>query len=373
MRILHFYKTYWPETFGGVERTINALAVATSSKHVSHSVLTLSDNPASSPQTFNQQTIHQVKRHFSIASTDFSLTGLRPLKRLCEEADIVQLHYPWPYMDLMYFAARINKPTIVTYHADAMASSLLETVYAPLKRQFLRKVTRIVPTSPNYLDSSADLQPFRNKTQVIPLGLEPESYPEPDPAKITSWAARIKGLFFLFVGVLRHYKGLHVLLRAAKKTNAKIVIAGSGFCEDELRQMKEQLGLDNVLFIGQLEEADKIALLRLCTGFVFPSNKRSEAFGLSLAEAAMMGKPLISCEIGTGTSFVNLDGVTGLVVPPDNPDALSKAMNRLVEDAELSQSMGMAAKQRFDSELNAKRMGARYLELYEKVLREKTN
>ena len=69
---------------------------------------------------------------------------------------------------------------------------------------------------------------------------------------------------------------------------------------------------------------DKIALLTLCHALTFPSHLRSEAFGISLLEAAMFGKAMISTEIGTGTSYVNVDGETGLVVPASDPGALQR-------------------------------------------------
>ena len=74
--------------------------------------------------------------------------------------------------------------------------------------------------------------------------------------------------------------------------------------------------------MGYLLEDDKVALINLCYAVVFPSHLRSEAFGISLLEGAMYGKPLISSEIGTGTSHINIDGETGLVVPPNDPVAL---------------------------------------------------
>src|SRR3546814_5268510 len=82
--------------------------------------------------------------------------------------------------------------------------------------------------------------------------------------------------------------------------------------EAELKQQARRLGLANVSFLGALPESDKVALYKLCHAFVFPSHIRSEAFGVALVEAAMHGKPMISCEIGPGTTFINLDKVTGI-------------------------------------------------------------
>ena len=79
-------------------------------------------------------------------------------------------------------------------------------------------------------------------------------------------------------------------------------------------------------FLGAIPDEDKVALLTLCYGVVFPSHLRAEAFGVSLLEGAMFGKPMISSEIGTGTSHVNVGGVTGLVVPPGDSAALRAAL-----------------------------------------------
>jgi rhamnosyl/mannosyltransferase len=76
--------------------------------------------------------------------------------------------------------------------------------------------------------------------------------------------------------------------------------------------------------------------LQACAGLVLPSEARSEAFGVVLLEAAAHARPQISTEIGTGTSWVNLDGQTGFVVPPRNPRALAAAIDQLCSDKELS-------------------------------------
>jgi rhamnosyl/mannosyltransferase len=81
--------------------------------------------------------------------------------------------------------------------------------------------------------------------------------------------------------------------------------------------------------LGFLPDEDKVALLELCYSVIFPSHLRSEAFGISLLEGAMYGMPLISSEIGTGTTYINIDGETGIVVPPSEPDALRQALDFL--------------------------------------------
>ena len=111
--------------------------------------------------------------------------------------------------------------------------------------------------------------------------------------------------FFLFVGSMRYYKGLHIALEAIVGTEIQIGIAGVNGIEKDLKAQAAALQLKNIHFFGFVNDEDKVALLNLCHGFIFPSHLRSEAFGISLLEAAVSGKPMISSEIGTGTSFVN--------------------------------------------------------------------
>jgi rhamnosyl/mannosyltransferase len=168
--------------------------------------------------------------------------------------------------------------------------------------------------------------------------------------------------------VLRYYKGLHILLQAAKDTDYPIVIVGAGPTEGELKAQAAQMGLTNVHFLGYVVEAEKAALLAASYCVVFPSHLRSEAFGVSLLEGAMFGKPMISSEIGTGTTFVNIAGDTGLVVPPSDPGALRQAMRQLWDNPNHAAAMGKKAFARYLSHFTADRMCQSYADLYQRLL-----
>ena len=81
----------------------------------------------------------------------------------------------------------------------------------------------------------------------------------------------------------------------------------------------------------------------------------------------MFGKPLISCEIGTGTTYVNADGETGIVVPPANAKALREAMLQLDEDDMLADRLGKAARARYERFFTGSLMGECYAQLYKKL------
>lgn len=102
--------------------------------------------------------------------------------------------------------------------------------------------------------------------------------------------------------------------------------------------------------------------------FAFPSHLRSEAFGMVLLEAAMYSKPLVTCEIGSGMSYVNVDGLTGIVIPPESPEALSSAINRLLADPNLAAEMGRAARLRYEALFSGEALGRSYVALYRSLL-----
>lgn len=370
MRVLHFFKTYYPDSFGGIEQVIRQMCVGSTRLGVENAVLTLTREKHNLRMDFEGHAIHRVRLDFEIASTGFSWAAIAKLREMAAEFDVVHYHFPWPFMDLAHFFARVNKPTVLTYHSDIVRQKNLLRVYQPLKHRFLSSVDRVVATSPNYMASSAVLSKYSDKTEIITYGLDKNIYPQPSEQLLQDWRKRVGERFFLFVGVLRYYKGLHILLDAVAGTNLPVVIVGAGPIEQELKQHAQRLGLHNVIFLGALPELDKVALLQLCFALAFPSHLRSEAFGISLLEGAMYGKPMISSEIGTGTSYINHHQETGLVVPPSDPDALRVAMQTLWENPQMAAQMGAKAEQRYWDLFTADKMAERYVSLYRQLITE---
>jgi rhamnosyl/mannosyltransferase len=202
--------------------------------------------------------------------------------------------------------------------------------------------------------------------------LNKAGYPQPDAQRMNRWRQQLGDKFFLFVGVMRYYKGLHILLDALKDVDYPVVIVGAGPLELELHAQAQALGLRNIHFLGRLGDEDKVALLQLSYAIVFPSHLRSEAFGISLLEGAMYGKPMISSEIGTGTSYINIHNETGLVVPPSNPQAFREAMRTLWDDPVRAAAMGVKAEARYRQLFTADDMGRKWTELYQELLEEKS-
>ena len=367
MRVLHFYKTSFPDSMGGVEQVINQIARGANKLGVKTDVLSLT--PKRVPRTIEVDgyLAHRARLDMQIASTSFSMSAFLRFAQLAKKADVIHYHFPWPFMDVVHFATMVKKPTVVTYHSDIIRQKHLLKIYRPLQWKFLGDMSRIVATSPNYLATSDVLAKYKHKVSVIPIGLDKANYPVPSPDKLTYWRERLGPKFFLFVGVIRYYKGLHILMEAAQGIDYPIVIVGAGPIEEELKTQAAQLGLRNIHFLGFLPDADKVALLMLCYCVLFPSHLRSEAFGISLLEGAMYGKPMISSEIGTGTTFINIGDETGLVVPPSDPVAMRQTMRYLWEHPEQAADMGRRAEARYWEHFTADQMVGEYVKLYREL------
>jgi rhamnosyl/mannosyltransferase len=370
MNVLHLYRTYFPDSQGGLVEVIRQICLGTGEKGVNSRVFTLSDEPFPRRLPRPEADVVRVPKTFEIASCGVALRGLRSFAEEVEWADIVHYHYPWPFSDLLYGLAGWKKPSLLTYHSDVVRQKFLLSMYKPLMNRYLDAMDMIVATSPNYFATSPVLGRYAEKVEVIPIGLNEPSYPDVNmrDQELQHTTERYGSNFFLFVGVLRYYKGLHILLDAIKDAPYQVVIAGSGPVEAELRKQANRLGLNNVIFAGFVSDREKMLLFHLCTAVVFPSYLRAEAFDVTLLEGAMSARPLISAEIGSGTTHVNIHNKTGLVVPPDNSRALRTAMDKLHNNPETAGEMGVSARQRYENLFTGSVMGERYAEAYDRVL-----
>ena len=367
MRVLHVYRTYFPDTQGGLEEAIRQICASTKVHGVENRVFMLSRNPQPAIINRPEAQVHRFPLTIEIASCGFSARCLRGFKGLVAWADVIHYHFPWPFADLLHFICHVKKPSILTYQSDIIRQQGLLRCYRPLMGRFLSSVNRIVATSPNYASSSQVLLTFSEKVEIIPIGLNRSIYPVVDSSLISDVRNQFGSDFFLFVGVLRYYKGLHILLQAVQNADFKVVIAGTGPIESALKAQAESLDLNNVYFTGFVSDEIKVALFNLSLAVVLPSYLRSEAFGIVLLEGAMFKKPLISAEIGSGMSYINVHGMTGLTVAPNDVNSLRAAMKQLYQDQKLAEQMGQQAYQRYCQLFTGSRMGALYNDLYSDI------
>lgn len=367
LRVLHVYRTYFPDPPGGVPEAIRQICLATRPHGIESTVFCLSPIPQPARIERNEGVVWRARSWAAPASCDLGgLAAIRQFTRLQSAHDVVHYHFPWPYADILHLAAHHPlRPGVMTYHSDIIRQALLGAAYAPLMSYMLSRMDTIVATSPNYARTSRILSnpAWASKVVTIPLGMADRAgaqprRPVPSPRRP----------YFLFVGALRYYKGLPTLLKAASMVDADIVIAGKEPPGSTLREQARQAGLENVTFAGMVSDDEKDRLLEGCQAFVLPSDQRSEAFGMVLCEAAMFSRPMITCEIGTGTTFVNVHGETGLVVPPGNPGALAEAMNTLLHDRDAAAVYGRQARERYEALFSGAALGKAHADLYRRLV-----
>ena len=366
MRVLHFYKTYLPHTRGGAQQVIYEICEGTKRYGIDCEVLATTAQE-SDTRIVGRHRAHFQQRAVKLASTDLSMSAVGRFRELAAHADVVHYHFPWPMMDVAHFLVLHGKPSVVTYHSDIVRQRFLYSFYQPIMHRFLASADAIVATSPAYVRTSPVLRRYRDKVRVIPIGIDDASLRNGAPSLVQHWRAKVGSGFFLFIGVARYYKRLDVLIEAARGTGMPVVIAGADNDDRPAPQSRGEVRSENIIYAGAISDADKAALLHLCHAVVLPSSLRSEAFGIVLLEGAMLSKPLICCELGTGTTYVNVDGLTGFAVPPGDALALRCAMRRLHDNPDLARQLGHNARKRYLDLFTADRMARKYAGIYEDV------
>ncbi len=371
MRVLHIYKDYAP-VMGGIENHIAELAKAQRAQGIDARVLVTNTGPQTVESTIDGVPVVKTGRQLNISSAPISLAFYAALQRMEQGIDITHAHLPYPPGELGHMLLGRSRGLVLSYHSDIVRQKMLGTIYSPFLRILLRQSDRISVSNPTYVQTSPFLARVAEKCRVIPYGIDLSTFsasPARRQAAAEIRAAHAPKPLLLFVGRLRHYKGLNVLIDAMRAVDAHLLVVGAGMMEAEWRSQATALGLDQrITFLGDLTDDEKLTLLYAADLFVLPSTNRAEAFGIVLIEAMACGLPLISTELGTGTSFVNQHEETGLVVPPNDPGALAAAINRLLADPTLRQRMSQAALARAQGEFNVTPMAARMYDLYQDVL-----
>ncbi len=175
------------------------------------------------------------------------------------------------------------------------------------------------------------------------------------------------------IGTITHmeeHKGVLYLIQTASyllksRKDLIFLLVGDGAQEKELRKLSANLNIEkNVLFTG--ERSDIPEILSLIDIFILPSLR--EGLGLSILEAMASGRPVIATNVG-GIPEVVTDGVSGILVPPKNPEALQDAMVELLDDKEKQETMGFNGKRIYSERFNFRTMVDKIEELYDLLIK----
>lgn len=240
-----------------------------------------------------------------------------------------------------------------------------------LVRKNLLAADRVVSISHCMARQTRSIAPALGDVSIVPWGVDLKKF-RPLPA-----AAQTDVITLGTVKTLLPKYGIDILIRGfahcrellrSEPRRLQLRIVGGGAQRDELIALTKQLQLTNcVEFVGHVPHARVCEELNRLDIYCAASRLASESFGVAVVEASACERPVIVSEIG-GLPEVVEHGQTGLLVPPEDPASLGRAMCRLVNDAALRRSMGQAGRklveERYDWNDNVRQM----IQLYEEVI-----
>ena len=291
------------------------------------------------------------------ASQPLSWAYVRMAWRAATGAHLVHLHAP--NMVGAFVATFLPRRVmlLVHWHSDIVGKGLLGALVRPLERALLRRADSVVATSPPYATASPLLRDLAAKLSVVPLGIPEPLTPTADESARDFAPFLGDRKLVLGLGRLVPYKGFAVLIEAAATLpdDCVVVIGGAGPLSAELHTQVQKLGLQGrVLLAGRLGEVELERLFHRASVFCLPSVERSEAFGVVLLEAMARMVPCVATRIeGSGTAWVNEEGVSGLNVAPGDAQALAAALARVCGDDELRARLAHGARRRWEQQFTA--------------------
>jgi len=269
------------------------------------------------------------------------------------------------------------RPVLVhSYHGHVLEGyfgRIRSDVYRRLERQLARASQCLVAASAATVDDLVRLRVApRAKFRVIPYGLDLDPFTHVDEATRVAMRRQLHvaddQVLLTFVGRLVPIKRLDLLLRAfalAGRTGVLIHLAmvGDGETRPDLERLASELGIAaNVTFVGYRRDTPAIAAA--ADAAVLSSD--NEGTGISLIEAAAAGRPAIATDVGGVPEVVTPD--SGILVPPNDEEALASAIARLASDSELRERMGQHAQEHVVGRYSPKRLIADFDALYGELL-----
>jgi rhamnosyl/mannosyltransferase len=297
---------------------------------------------------------------------------LRKFMEIQEHYDIIHMHLPNPLASVALLMARPRSRVVLHWHNDIIRQKFMLRLYRPLQAWMLRRADAVITTSPKYIEGSPYLAVHKDKCHVVPIGVD-KARMRASPEKVAGIRDRFTGKRIVFsIGRLTPYKGYRYLIEAASYLDDDfvILIAGSGPLRGELSRQITGQGLEaKVHLLGPIEYDDVGSYYEASDVYCLSSISRNEGFGIVQLEAMLFKKPVVStCIEGSGVSWVNIDGETGLVVPPQDARALAGAISRICSDQGLTRRLGEGGFRRATEYFTMDRMLKSTIEVYRTVL-----
>ncbi len=335
VNILILNKMYYPE-IGGVEIVAKIMS-ETMASFEKVTVLTFNNRRTRETHQINGVEVIRLPIRFMKNSIRLSDYYKNEFTKQSKNADVIVFHFPSGQPELYFNLYKKTKAKkICFYHADVVGYGFIGWFYNNfIVKRFLNVMDEIIVTSPNISKTSKILKRYANKIKVIPLFVDTSHFYPRNPNKrdylLSFFKVKVNKIV-MYVGRLAQYKGLEYLIKAMKSLDNSygLVLIGEGPKKKRLEKLIGKLGLeDRVLFHKHVSYEELPEFYSSADVFVLPSISRAEAFGLVALEAMACGTPIVTTELGTGTSYYNIHGETGMIVSPKDEKALARSIKEI--------------------------------------------
>lgn len=248
-----------------------------------------------------------------------------------EQFDILHFHEPWVPVLSRQILARSRTVNIATFHAAIPETLMTRTIikvvtpYTVPILKYIHEFTAVSESAADYIRTLTD-----RELAIIPNGIDLARYTWQDHAKQASARKKV-----LYIGRLESRKGVKYLLRAyalleAKFPDTELIIAGKGPDQEKLELLAEDLGIQNVEFLGYVSDEQKMQLLAESDLFVSPA-LYGESFGIVLLEAMATGNVVVA---GNNSGYEDvMDGIGQLsVVNPRDDAEFARTMSVMLHE-----------------------------------------
>jgi len=291
---------------------------------------------------------------------------------LTHKIKIINLHFP--STDMFYFAIcrRLLGIRLVTsiHGADVFPEGRPRDRFSVGMEFLLASSDCIVAPSKAYLFDFINLFPkHKQKGYYIHNGVNITEL----SSNIKTQKDRYESKYLLCIAAHKEKKGIDVLIRAFSQiaeydTSIQLFLIGDGPLRQQNEELTQSLGIQNrVKFFGERGRSEVIPLLQGCEILILPS--RSEPFGIVIAEAMACKKPVVATKVG-GIPEIIEDGKSGVLVEPDNQDALSSAICHILNDLDFKVFLAKNGRDRILANFSFEHNGSKYEMLFSKLTKE---
>ena len=335
-RILHIGK-YFPPHYGGMETILrDQMNMQTRDEGLQVAAVVHSSERRLTEKVEIQPLGYRVRfaarwltAIFAPIAPFFWLSIIREIREL--NPDEIKVHMPnlsafW----LLLLPSALSRKWVILWHSDVLPSrhhiglQCFYWLYKPFEWLLLQRADQVIATSPPYLESSKPLMEFRHKCIIEPLRLDKNRIPERFRSGTKPKRHPSEGVRVLCVGRLTYYKGFSTVIEAMTKIpSGKLRIVGEGELRHSLQGLIGSLGLaKRVTLLGQIEDDALWQQYTWCDIHCLPSCERTEAFGLSVTEAAIFNRPNVVSKLSDSGLVWNAQhtGVPFATATPGDPD-----------------------------------------------------